>query len=62
MLPVIVGSYGPFTVSMILGVTALLLMILTTKKNKKRMEISIKELTIVNELSLNCWYCYVDDR
>ena len=49
---VIVGSYGPLTVGMILGVTALLLMILTTKKNKKRMEINLKELTIVNELAL----------
>ncbi|WP_422859727.1 cytochrome c biogenesis protein CcsA [Flagellimonas sp. S174] len=49
---VIVGSYGPLTVGMILGVTALLLMILTTKKNKKRMEINLKELTIINELAL----------
>jgi len=49
---VIVGSYGPLTVGMILGVTALLLMILTTKKNKPRMDISLKELTIINELAL----------
>ena len=49
---VIVGSYGPLTVGMILGVTALILMILTTKKNKKRMDISLKELTIINELAL----------
>ncbi|UII76057.1 cytochrome c biogenesis protein CcsA [Flagellimonas sp. HMM57] len=49
---VIVGSYGPLTVGMILGVTALLLMILTTKKNKERMEINLKELTIINELAL----------
>ncbi len=49
---VIVGSYGPLTVSMILGVVCLILMILTTKKNKKRMEINLKELTIINELSL----------
>ncbi len=49
---VIVGSYGPLTVGMILGVTALILMILTTKKNKKRMEINLKELTIINELAL----------
>ncbi len=51
-VPIIVGSYGPFTVSMILGIVALLLMILTTKKNKKRMEINLKELTIINELAL----------
>ena len=49
---VIVGSYGPLTVAMILGVVCLILMILTTKKNKKRMEINLKELTIINELSL----------
>ena len=49
---VIVGSYGPLTVGMILGVVSLLLMVLTTKSNKKRMDINIKELTIINELSL----------
>ena len=49
---VIVGSYGPLTVGMILGVVSLLLMILTTKENKKKMELSIKELTIINELAL----------
>lgn len=49
---VIVGSYGPLTVGMILGVVALLLMVLTTKKNKKRMDLNIKELTVINELAL----------
>ncbi|MDT0539512.1 cytochrome c biogenesis protein CcsA [Croceitalea sp. P059] len=49
---VIVGSYGPLTVGMILGVVSLILILLTTKKNKKRMEINLKELTIINELSL----------
>ena len=49
---VIVGSYGPFALSMIIGVVALLLMILTKAKNKKKMELNIKELTIINELSL----------
>ena len=49
---VIVGSYGPLTVGMILGVVSLILMIMTTKKNRKRMDISLKELTIINELSL----------
>ncbi|WP_185781646.1 cytochrome c biogenesis protein CcsA [Croceivirga lutea] len=49
---VIVGSYGPLTVGMILGVTALLLIILTNKKNKKRMDLNLQELTIINELSL----------
>lgn len=49
---VIVASYGPFTLGMILGVVSLLLMIFTTKENKKRMEINIKELTIINEMAL----------
>ena len=49
---VIVGSYGPLTVGMILGIVSLLLIILTNKKNKKRMKINLKELTIINELSL----------
>jgi cytochrome c-type biogenesis protein CcsB len=49
---VIVGSYGPLTVGMILGVVSLILMILTTKKNKKKMKLNLKELTIINELAL----------
>ena len=49
---VIVGSYGPLTVGMILGIVSLLLIILTGKKNKERMEINLKELTIINELSV----------
>ena len=49
---VIVGSYGPLTVGMILGVVSLLLIVLTTKKNKARMELNLKELTIINELAL----------
>ncbi|MGC1514349.1 MAG: cytochrome c biogenesis protein CcsA [Maribacter sp.] len=49
---VIVGSYGPLTVGMILGVVCLVLILLTTKKNKARMEINLKELTIINELAL----------
>ena len=49
---VIVGSYGPFTLGMILGVVALLLMILTNSKNKKKMELNIKEITIITEMAL----------
>jgi len=49
---VIVGSYGPLTVGMILGFVCLLLMILTTQKNKKRMELNLRELTIINEIVL----------
>ncbi len=49
---VIVGSYGPLTVGMILGLVSLILIILTNKKNKKRMKLSLQELTIINELAL----------
>ena len=49
---VIVGSYGPLTVGMILGIVSLLLIILTNKSNKKRMEHNLKELTVINELTL----------
>ncbi|MEK9604021.1 MAG: cytochrome c biogenesis protein CcsA [Flavobacteriaceae bacterium] len=49
---VIVGSYGPFALSMIIGVVALLLISLSGKKNRKKIDLNIKELTIINELSL----------
>ncbi|GAL90007.1 putative cytochrome C-type biogenesis protein [Jejuia pallidilutea] len=49
---VIVASYGPFTLGMILGVVALFLMAFTTNKNKKVMGLNIQELTIINELAL----------
>ncbi|SHG34954.1 cytochrome c biogenesis protein CcsA [Flagellimonas flava] len=49
---VIVGSYGPLGVGMILGLVSLLLMVLTTKRNKERMELNLKELTVINELAL----------
>lgn len=49
---VIVASYGPLIVGAILGLVCLLLILLTTKKNKARMEINLKELTIINELAL----------
>jgi cytochrome c-type biogenesis protein CcsB len=49
---VIVGSYGPFALGMILGVVSMLLMILTNSKNKARMKLNINELTVVNELAL----------
>ena len=59
---VIVGSYGPLTVGMILGVVSLILIILTNAKNKKRMALNLKELTIINELALNCRINYADHR
>ena len=49
---VIVGSYGPFSISMILGIVALLLITITNSKNKIKIKSKIKELTIINELSI----------
>ena len=49
---VIVGSYGPFALSMILGFVSLFLMILTNSSNKSIMKLNIKELTLINEMSL----------
>ncbi len=49
---VIVASYGPFALGMILGLVALFLMIFTNKANKQKMDLSIQELTIINEMAL----------
>ncbi|MCL9805733.1 cytochrome c biogenesis protein CcsA [Flavobacterium amniphilum] len=49
---VIVGSYGPFALGAILGLVALGLMLFTNEKNKKVMDLSIKEITYINEMSL----------
>ncbi len=49
---VIVGSYGPLTLGMILGLTSLLLMVLTNKNNFKKMKLNIKELSIITEMAL----------
>ena len=49
---VIVGSYGPFALGMLLGVINLLLMIVTTRKNVHKINLIQQELTIVNELAL----------
>lgn len=49
---VIVASYGPFALGWILGIIALLLMAFTTEKNKDKMLINLKELTIINEMAL----------
>ena len=49
---VIVGSYGPFAIGMILGIVTLILTIIATKKNRKTFSRKLEELTIVNELSL----------
>ena len=49
---VIVGSYGPFALGMILGIISLILIIITNKRTAKKMKLHISELAIVNELSL----------
>lgn len=49
---VIVMSYGPFTLGMMLAATSLFLMIFTTKRNYKNMEINISELTVITEMAL----------
>ena len=49
---VIVGSYGPFAIGMILGIVTLFLTIIAKKKNRKIFSRKLEELTIVNELSL----------
>ena len=49
---VIVASYGPFALGMLLGAINLLLMIFTTKNNALTLKKIQQELTIVNELSL----------
>ncbi|MBU2951730.1 cytochrome c biogenesis protein CcsA [Tamlana agarivorans] len=49
---VIVASYGPFTLGMILGIVSLFLMIFTNKSNKVKMDLNIKELTVITEMAL----------
>ncbi|MDT8346223.1 MAG: cytochrome c biogenesis protein CcsA, partial [Flavobacteriaceae bacterium] len=49
---VIVGSYGPFAIGMILGIVSLILMIFTTKSNYKRFKLNLEELSIINEMAL----------
>ncbi len=49
---VIVASYGPFTLGLILGTVSLLLILLTTKKNLHKMDLNLKELTVITEMSL----------
>jgi cytochrome c-type biogenesis protein CcsB len=49
---VIVASYGPFALGMILGFVSLLLIFFTNEKNKAKMELNIKEITLINEMAL----------
>ena len=49
---VIVASYGPFTLAMVLGLVAMLLMLFTNEKNKVKMALNIQEITYINEMAL----------
>src|SRR6218665_2864246 len=49
---VIVGSYGPFTLGMVLGIVSLILMLFSNEKNKAKMDLNIKEITYINEMAL----------
>lgn len=49
---IIVASYGPFSLGMILGIVSLLLIIFTNKNNKKKISSNLREITIINEMSL----------
>ncbi len=50
---IIVASYGPFAIGMILGLLSLFLMALTNDQNKEKLESYIKELTITTEMALS---------
>lgn len=49
---IIVASYGPFALGMILGIFSLFLIIFTNEKNKKKMNLNLKELTTINEMAV----------
>lgn len=49
---VIVASYGPFTLAMILGLLAMLLMLGVNKNNKVKLDLNIKEITYINEMAV----------
>lgn len=49
---VIVGAYGFFGISCLIGLTNLAMMSVTGKKNRNILALRIKELSIVNEMSL----------
>ena len=49
---IIVASYGPFALGMILGFVSLILIFFTNDKNKVKMDLNIQEITYINEMSL----------
>jgi len=48
----IISSYAPLALSTLLGFMSLILMIIKNESNKKVIDIKIKELTYINELSM----------
>ncbi|MGI9525583.1 MAG: cytochrome c biogenesis protein CcsA, partial [Weeksellaceae bacterium] len=48
----IVSSYAPLALSAVLGMMALMLYIFKTKKNKRIIDIKIRELSYINEMSM----------
>lgn len=48
----IISSYAPLALSALLGLMALILMIIKNENNKKIIDIKIKELTYINEMSM----------
>tara|TARA_A100000171_G_C2138525_1_gene152515 strand:+ start:2644 stop:5799 length:3156 start_codon:yes stop_codon:yes gene_type:complete len=49
---IIVASYGPFTLGMVLGLLSLILMIFLKQSNSKDLIVNIKKLVLTTELSL----------
>ncbi|MDR8389953.1 cytochrome c biogenesis protein CcsA [Aliifodinibius sp. S!AR15-10] len=49
---IIVASYGPFTLGMILGLITLFFMVFANNKNKARIKVGVTELVYITELSL----------
>lgn len=49
---VIVASYGPFALGMILGFVSLVLIFFTNDKNREKMKLNVQEITYINEMAL----------
>ena len=49
---VIVASYGPFTLGMILGLLAMILMLFANNKNREKLDLNIKEIVYITEMAL----------
>ncbi len=49
---IIVASYGPFTISVILGMLSLILYSVTREKNKEKLKLAINEVTTISEMAI----------